>query len=93
VWEYFSLIEWKEASVGIRVSFRAAEYKAFNSAAQTLATIIGVAAKKGSGGKDTVCMIRLDSGRQITCKVSHLELGYSVRPEPMQATPSTLPPT
>ena len=75
MWEYASLMEWKEASVGIRVSFRAAEYEAFNSAAQTRATIIGVVAKKGRGGKDTVCMIRLDSGRQITCKVSDLELG------------------
>jgi hypothetical protein len=72
-------MEWKEASIGVRVSFRAGEYKSFSSASQTRATIVGVAAKKGHRGKDTVCMIRLDDGHQIACKVSELELGIMNR--------------
>ena len=67
-------MEWKEASVGMRVLFPIGRFGAVSGAQEIPATITGVGKKKGRGGQDTPCFVKLDEGRRVVCRVSWLEV-------------------
>jgi len=66
------MMDWKEASVGVRVSFPVGRFGEAGGTAQSPATITGVGKKKGHDGEDTPCFVRLDDGHQVACRVSWL---------------------
>jgi hypothetical protein len=62
-------MDWRQASVGVRVSFPTGRFSAAGGTAQAPATIVGVGQRKGHGGEDAPCYVKLDNGHQVACRV------------------------